>query len=132
MGTQAVAELEALVRQLLERFDNLDMKGIAGLMAGDVQGVDEISRQWMRGKHNLEAYFTQLETMGVSDVKSSLSDLHASSWGDTGLVTLMLDQTYSAGGEHTHVVAPMTVVSRRDGNEWRVVLVSAVPLPDAV
>ncbi len=131
MGANAAAELEALVRRLLERFDDLDMESIANLMADDVQGVDEISRAWLRGKSSIEAYFSQLGEMGVSDVKSSPDDFHATSWDDTGLVTLMVDQTYSAGGEHVHVVAPMTVVCRRDGGEWKIVLVSAVPLPDA-
>lgn len=127
----ANGELETLVRRLLDRFDDLDMEAIAGLMADDVQGVDELSRGWLRGKSNIEGYFAQLGEMGVADVKSSASDFHATSWGDAGLVTLMIDQTYTAGGEHVHVVAPMTVVFRRDHGEWKIVLVSAVPLPDA-
>lgn len=130
MGANAAAELEALVRRLLERFDDLDMEAIAELMADDVQGVDEISRAWLRGKSNIEGYFAQLGEMGVSDVKSSPDDFHATSWGDAGVVTLMVDQTYSAGGEHVHIVAPMTVVFRRDGGQWKIVLVAAVPLPD--
>ncbi len=129
MGANA-AELQALVQRLMERFDNLDMAAIEGMMGEDVQGVDEISRSWLRGRHNVKAYMAQLEEMGVSDVKSTTSDVHASSWGDTGLVTLMLDQTYSAGGEHVHIVAPMTVVFRREGGHWMIVLVSAVPLPE--
>lgn len=130
MGASTAAELESVVRTLMDRFDALDMEGIAQLMADDVQGVDEISRAWIRGKSDIQGYFAQLQEMGVTDVKTSLSDSHASSWGDTGLVTLMADQTYSAGGEHQHVVAPMTVVLRRDEGAWKIVLVSAVPLPE--
>ncbi len=128
MGSHAT-EVEALVHQLLDRFDNLDMDGIAALMADDVQGVDEVSRGWLRGKTALQTYFGQLDEMGVADVKSATSDVHASSWDDTGLVTLMVDQTYTAGGEHVHVVAPMTVVCRREHGDWWIVRVAAVPLP---
>lgn len=129
MGTTAT-ELEGAVRKLLEHFDSLDQDAIAALMAEDVQGVDEISRGWLRGKSALSDYFGKLKEMAVTDIKTSVSGFHTTTWGDAGLVTLMADQTYSVAGEHQHVVAPMTVAFRREGVGWKIVLVHAVPLPE--
>ncbi len=126
MGT----ELERRVVDLFDRFDALDLDGMRDLFADDVQGVDEISRRWLRGKDTLNDYFAMLGEMGISDVKSVLSDFHTADYGDTGVVTLMADQTYRVGGEPQSIHAPMTVVFRRTGGDWKIALVHAVPLPE--
>jgi ketosteroid isomerase-like protein len=123
-------ELEQLARKMFADFDALDTKAMIASMSEDVQGVDEISRRWMRGAAAAREYFGQLE-QAVSDVSSTLYDLHAIDHGDVGLVTGMVDQTYRVGGEPTAVTAPFTVVFVREASQWKVALVSAVPLPEA-
>ena len=53
-------ELEDEVRRLFDDFDRLDFDAVATRMADDVQGVDELSRQWMRGKDDLTSYFKKV------------------------------------------------------------------------
>lgn len=130
MGTGTDAGLEKLVMKLFETFDRLDLDGISSLMSEEVQGVDEISRKWMRGRDSLKGYFDQLQTMGLTGVKSALSDLHTKTWGDVGVVTCFLEQRYTAEGQPTVIHAPTTILAKREGGEWKVTLVHAVPLPE--
>lgn len=124
-GTALVQE----ARRILERLDAMDFEGLRAMLTDDVQGVDEISRGWMRGRDALEAYFSQLEG-AVGDVHSELSDLNALAWGDVGLVTFVLDQTYTMDGEAQKLTAPTSIVFREEGDEWKVALIHTVPLPD--
>ena len=61
MSEQMAAALERETRHFLELLDSLDMSGLAAIFTDDAQGVDEISRGWMRGRAALEAYLAQLE-----------------------------------------------------------------------
>jgi ketosteroid isomerase-like protein len=123
-------ELEDEVRRLFDSFDRLDFDAVATRMADDVQGVDELSRQWMRGKDALTTYFKKVGPQ-LSDPKSSLSDVKAVSWGDTGLVTCWLEQSYVLEGRTETISAPTTFVFRREGDAWKVVLVHSVPVAEA-
>ncbi|MDQ1537728.1 MAG: hypothetical protein QOE58_2121 [Actinomycetota bacterium] len=42
-------ELEPVVRRLFEDFDSLNFGAIREYTTNDAQGVDEISRRWIRG-----------------------------------------------------------------------------------
>jgi ketosteroid isomerase-like protein len=123
------AELESAVRRLFASFDKVDLEALKTQLASDGQGVDELSRRWMRDEETILAYFRQLEG-ALSSVHSELSDLHAVSYGETGVVTLWLEQDYTLDGKAQHVSAPTTVMFRRDAGEWRAVLVHSIPLPD--
>ena len=119
--------LEPLVRQMLASFDRLDAAGMLALASDDVQGIDELSRKWLRSKQDLAAYFDMLGG-AVSDISSSVSDVQERVWGDTGIVTLWVEQDYKLQGNPDHVSVPMSVVFRNEGGGWKVALVSAVPL----
>jgi ketosteroid isomerase-like protein len=105
------------------------MSGLAAMFTDDAQGVDEISRGWTRGRAALEAYRARLEGT-VTDVRSRLSDLHATTWADTGLVTFVLDQTYSMNGQEQRLSAPTSLLFHRQDDGWKVALIHSVPLPD--
>ena len=122
-------ELEGTVRELFAAFDRLDMGRIAGLLAAEVQGVDEISRRWLRGREEVDPYLRQLEQV-VRDVRSDLGDVHEVVWGDVGVVTGWLEQDYTLEGQPQHVSAPTTIALRREGGVWRIVLIHSVPLPE--
>jgi ketosteroid isomerase-like protein/predicted ester cyclase len=117
------------VRRIVAAFDTLDLETAATMMTADAQGVDEISRTWVRGGEAMVDYFRGLQGQ-VSDVRSELVDLHETTYDDTGIATFGLEQDYTMGGEQRHVSAPTTMVLRREGGDWKVALVHSVPLPE--
>jgi ketosteroid isomerase-like protein len=126
---QAATSLEQTVKLLLERLDAMDLDGLAAMVDDDIQGVDEISRRWMRGRLAIEGYFAQLKD-AVSEVRSQMSDVQEDTWADAGLVTFVLDQTYTVNGQQQTIVAPTSIVFRRRDSEWKIALIHTVPLPD--
>ena len=123
------SELESIARELFEALDRKDFDRIVGLATDDVQGVDEISRGWLRGRAAMEAYLKSLGEQ-VSNVRSTLTDIHAVEMGDVGIVTLVLDQEYDMAGQHTSIHAPTSIVVRRVDGGWRVALLHSVPLAE--
>jgi ketosteroid isomerase-like protein len=119
-------ELEDEVRRLFDNFDRLDFDAVTATFATDVQGVDELSRRWMRGKGELTSYLEQMRPL-LSNIKSSLSDVRAVTWGDAGVVTCWLEQTYNLEGRTDSISAPTTFVFRREGEQWRVALIHSIP-----
>jgi ketosteroid isomerase-like protein len=129
MSEQMAAALERETRHFLELLDSLDMSGLAAMLTDDAQGVDEISRGWTRGRAALEAYLAQVEGT-VTNVRSQLSDFHATAWADTGLVTFVLDQAYNMNGQEKRLSAPTSLLFHRHDDGWKVALIHSVPIPD--
>ena len=129
MATRAETSLQETVSRLLERLDAMDLEALGGMVDDEVQGVDEIARRWMRGRPAIEGYFSQLKDT-VSDVHSRMRDVHEDVWGDAGVVTFVLDQTYTLDGQQQTISAPTSIVFRRRGSGWRIVLIHTVPLPE--
>ena len=127
--TAEIEGLEPVVRRMFAAFDTLDLDAAKTLMADKAQGVDEISRRWMRGKDALVDYFGTLQGQ-VSDIRSELRDLHETIYGDTGIATCWLEQDYTMDGERVHVSAPTTLVLHREHGEWLVALVHTIPLDE--
>jgi ketosteroid isomerase-like protein len=120
---------ESIAREVFEALDGKEFDRITRLATDDVQGVDEISRGWLRGRAALEGYLTSLGDQ-VSNIHSTLSDVHILEVGDVAIVTLVLDQEYDAGGQHTSVHAPTSIVARRVGGSWHLALLHSVPLAE--
>jgi SnoaL-like protein len=123
-----MGELEAVMRQMFEGLDKGDISFATTHIGADAQGIDEISRRWMRGSNEVNAYVQQLMGM-VSDVHSDVQDGHEQIWGDVGLFTCWLEQDYTMEGNRQHVSAPTTAVLRRQGGAWKVELFHSLPLP---
>jgi steroid delta-isomerase-like uncharacterized protein len=121
--------LEHVVRRMFAAFDSLDIDAAEKLIASQAQGVDEIARRWLRGGDDIAAYFRQLTPM-LSDVHSEISDVNETIWGDTGVVTMWIEQDYTLDGSATHVSAPTTMVLRNEAGEWKIALVHSVPIPE--
>lgn len=122
-----MGELETAVREVMSAFDRKDYPALKRALARDAQGVDEISRQWLRSDQAIDEYFRKLEPV-VSDISSQVTDVREMAWDDTGLVTCWLDQTYVLEGQPHRISAPISVVLRREGSVWKVALMHAVPL----
>ena len=124
-----MGELETKVRELFGAFERQEFDTVLQMVTADVQGVDELSRRWLRDEAEIGAYFKQLEG-SVSEISSTLSDLREDDWGETGVVTAWLEQDYTLNGDPQHVSAPSTFVLRRVQGEWKIALIHTVPLPD--
>ena len=124
------SDLDQRARELLQTLDALDFTKLANMLADDAQGIDEISRRWLRGRAELDAYFRQLSG-AIADVRSEPSDLVAREYGDVGVVTCMLAQSYMLEGRRVQITAPTTLLFTRTGGDWRAALVHSVPLPAA-
>jgi uncharacterized protein (TIGR02246 family) len=122
-------ELEAVAQEMVAALDRNDPDGMLALAAEDVQGIDEISHRWLRGSGEVGNYVRQLASM-VSDVRSTLDDVHETVVGDVGVLTAWLEQDYTLDGQQQHISAPTTLVFHRAGGDWKILLFHSVPLPD--
>ena len=114
---------------MFELLDALDIKGLGAMLTEDAQEVDENTRAWTRGRGAIESYLSQVEE-SASDVHSHVSDFNETIWGDVGLVTLVLDQTYKMGDEERSITAPTSFVFRREDDDWKIALIHTVPIPE--
>ena len=121
-------DLSAVVQRIFEALDKTDVDAALALIASDAQGIDEISRKWIRGGGEMAGYVRQLMNT-ASDIHSEIQDVHEVDWGDTGTVTFWLEQDYTLDGERTHASAPTTCVLRREGGDWKIALFHSIPLP---
>ena len=94
----------------------------------DIQSVDEVSRQWLRGNDELRSYIARLVAT-VSAVKTELRDTQEKVWDDTGLLTGWIEQQYTIDGAPQQISAPTTLVFRRAADGWKLALFHSVPLP---
>jgi ketosteroid isomerase-like protein len=128
MAQPTALSLEQHARRMFELVDAMDADAMAELISDDAQGVDEISRGWMRGRESLESYFATVdETVGA--LRSEVRDVHTVEWGDTGVVTFVVEQIYVLDGREHRITAPTSMTFRREGDEWKIVLLHSVPLP---
>jgi ketosteroid isomerase-like protein len=109
--------------------DAKDESGLRAMLADDVQGVDEVTRGWVREPAAIEAYFHDL-LPAISDMHSTVTDLEARSWGDVAVETSMVHQTAVVGGKPIELDAPTTTIWRREGGTWKLALIHTVPLPE--
>jgi uncharacterized protein (TIGR02246 family) len=130
MSAPAGTSPQETVAALFKAFDSLDLPGAEALFADDVQGIDELSGGWRRGRQALHEYMGMITEAGLSDVHSTLKDVNTTEWDHTALVTAVLDQTYRMGGEAVSLHAPTTIVLRQEDGGWRIALVHSVPLPE--
>ena len=122
-------ELVSAATDFVAALDSMDVDRLVEGFTDDAQGVDEVSRRWIRGKSQVESYLRQL--MGaVSKVRTELRDQEERVWGDVGLVTCWLDQSYTMDGQAQHISAPTTIVFRREGGSWKAALFHSIPLPE--
>jgi uncharacterized protein (TIGR02246 family) len=130
MPAAATSTPEQTLSELFRALDALDIDAIESLFTANPQGVDELSGGWRRGRDGVREYLHMVKASGIAEVHSKISDVHTEEWGDTALVTAVLDQSYSMGGEETSLRAPTSIVLRRDGDAWRIALVHSVPVAE--
>ena len=122
-------ELESAANAFIAAIDSLDLERIMRSLGKDVQSVDEVSRQWLRGNDELRSYLAGL-VAAVSVVHTELRGAEERVWGDTGLLTCWMEQNYTMDGNPQQISAPTTLVFRREGGEWKLALFHSIPLPE--
>ena len=127
MAARTATSLEQQAHRLFELIDAMDVARMTAMMTDDVQGVDEVSRGWLRGHAAVEDYFERMREL-IDDLHSELREVRASEWGDAAVVTCVLDQTYTLDGRHQRITAPTSVTFRREHGEWKVALLHSVPI----
>ena len=122
MSAPAQSTPEQTVSELFDAFDRLDMDSAESLFDDEPQGVDELSGGWRRGREALHDYFAQITSAGLADVRSTLADVHTADWGDTAVVTLVLEQLHARGrtargpcAEHARAAPPERPLARGAG-----------------
>ena len=122
-------ELKSVANDFVAALDSKDVDRLVEDATDDAQGVDEISRRWLRGRSELDSYLRQL--MGaVNDLRTELRDAEEHIWGDVGVLTCWLNQDYTLDGSAQHVSAPTTIVFRRVDGGWKLALFHSIPLPE--
>jgi ketosteroid isomerase-like protein len=122
-------ELETVVGEMFDALRRKDADALSRFAAEDSQGVDELSRRWLRGRDEMNRYIAGLFEM-VDDVESEMRDVHEAIYGDVGVVTFWLEQDYALQGERQHVSAPTSVVLRREAEAWKLAVFHSIPLPE--
>jgi ketosteroid isomerase-like protein len=119
-------ELERAAGSFVADLDSLDRERILAWLGEDAQSVDEVSRQWLRGTDAVRDYISGLVD-AVSEARTELRDGEERLWGDTGVYTCWIDQRYVLEGTAQQISAPTTLVFRRQGADWKLVLFHSIP-----
>ena len=122
-------KLESAMKEMFDTLGRDDPEELIGHFSAEPQGIDELSREWMRGRDALAAYVRGMLSQ-VKDVKSEMRDFHEVIVGDVGLATFWLEQEYTLDGEKHRISAPSSAVLRKEDGEWKIVLFHSIPLPD--
>jgi ketosteroid isomerase-like protein len=122
-------ELRNVATDFFAALDALDGDRMKEMLAGDIQTVDEISGRWLRGRGEVDDYLRDVMT-AVTDVGTHVREAEERIWGETGVLTCWIDQDYTMNGTPQHISAPTTLILRRDGGAWKLVLWHSIPLPE--
>jgi ketosteroid isomerase-like protein len=114
-------ELEAMVRRVFDAVDRRDVDTLHEVCDNAIQGFDEASRKWLRGRDAADEHWRQ-GLMVAEDIRTELGDFSETRFEDAGLVTYWIEQDYTLDGNAEHVSGPATAVFRRRGDEWKAVL----------
>ncbi len=120
---------DGAVIAMLQALDDSDHAAVIASFDADAQGIDELTRAWLRGSEQMRSYIDGI-LEATSDVESRLRDIAVTQIGDAAFVTGVLEQDYDLEGERQSVVAPTTFGLRRTDGVWRICLFHSVPIPD--
>lgn len=124
-GTRPISVVEELLAALAVG----DEEGILSRFSEDVQGIDEISRGWLRGKPAMAEYVRGL-LASTAKIASRLDDVHEVVVGDAAFITCRLSQWYELDGEPQAIEVPSTFGLLRSDGRWLICLFHSVPMAE--
>lgn len=116
--------------EFLSHIDAKDEPYLRAAFADDAQGVDEISRGWLRGRAALEKYWTD-NLPHLSEIHSIIEQPEVRRWGEVEVETFLMHQSYVFNGTPFAFDYPTTIIWRREGDAWKIALFHSIPLPPA-
>ncbi len=122
----AIAPVAGHGAEYLRMLDAKDEPGILALMTDDAQVVDEITRRWYRGKHQIGLALREIFSR-LADIHSTAEDMHSARWGDVEVETFLLHQVYDLDGATCSVVSPTCLLWRRTTEGWKLALIESIP-----
>lgn len=120
-------ELSRVAAELLASFDSFDFDAVLERTADDAQVVDDLSRHWVRGRAAIGAHMQKIAD-STDNLRTELTEVEETIWGDVGVLTCQLEQTFEAEGQEGHGSGPATAIYRREGGEWKLALFHIVAL----
>lgn len=120
--------LQKATETFFEFAERKDGEALIASFTDECQGIDEITRRWIRGRGKFADYIRQLIEQ-VDGITTRIEDVHESVHGNAGLMTCWIEQDYTLKGTPTHVSAPTTLAFQRQAGEWKVSLFHSLPLP---
>lgn len=113
--------------EFFRHHDAKDVPYLREIVSDDLAFVDEIARDWMRGRAAFEAYL--LENLPrVAEMHSMVEGDDVCSWGDVEVETFVLRQHYVLDGVPCDIEAPTTQIWHREGEAWKLALIHSIPL----
>lgn len=120
---------DQVVLAMLQSLDSGDHDAVVGSFDDDAQGIDELSRSWLRGADQMRSYIDGIFE-ATSDVHSRLADVHVVQIADAAFVTGLLEQDYVLDGVRQSISVPTPFGLRRTDGVWRICLFHSVPFGD--
>ena len=124
-----MASLESFVKKFFATLDRRDFDTLLLTVDRDAEGIDEITRKWLRGKRAFVEYVKRIGPE-MKNIKSTLRDLHTRQVGGAGIATFFLHQSYTLSGRRQKLKAPTTMVFVRRAGDWKLSLFHSTPLAD--
>ena len=107
--------------------------GAARLVSGDAEPEGEADRRAQELLALGETAVVEVEGEDVfvsSFAPPEIRDPEERVWGDVGVLTCWLEQSYTMDGSAQQVSAPTTLVFRQEGGAWKIALFHSIPLPE--
>ncbi len=116
----AIAPVAGHGAEYLRMLDAKDEPGILALMTDDGQVVDEITRRWYRGKHQIGLALREIFSR-LADIHSTAEDMHSARWGDVEVETFLCTRSTTWTGPPAAWCRPpaFSGAARPRAGSWR-------------
>jgi ketosteroid isomerase-like protein len=108
------------VQEFLGVYESGDVQRLRELCHPQVRWLDERSGEWQTGVDPLIDY-TRAAMEGASEMRAEFLDPETYEAGDQAVVSGRLVYHATWGGEQYEIPCPVTFVSRRTADGWRVI-----------
>jgi hypothetical protein len=124
---ELAADLERFVHQLYAELGRRNVDHLAAVLDPDVRLLDERTGRWTYGPDAV-VEGTRAELGAAESYSNRIEEVEARMIGpDIGMVTYVWFGQGTWEGVEYNIRCPSSLVARRDGDGWRVVLMHSVP-----
>ena len=119
--------LDAALKLFFKALDRKDFAALAKMVDSKIEGIDEILKDWIRGKRAFDKYMKRMETE-VSNITSKLTRVQTRRLGAVGLATFTVRQSYAFAGQKQNVKLATSMVFVKRGAGWKATVINMTPL----